>query len=54
MSNDELSASWDWITSISNAWKETGHKNNLYKAGTDGPGDEILLSDDQWHKNSSE
>lgn len=54
MSNDELSASWDWITSISNAWKETGHKNNLYKAGTDGPGDEILLNDDQWHKNSSE
>ena len=54
MSNDELSASWDWITSISNSWNSTRYKNILYKAGTDGPGDDILLKDDQWHKNKPE
>ena len=50
MSYNEVSASWDWITSISTYWKNNAEKNILYEAGTDGPGNDILLDGEKWHK----
>ena len=53
MSNKELKASWEWIASITENWKSSSIKNNLYNAGTDGPGDSILESNHNWHKTSN-
>ena len=52
MSNKELFASWNWIESILDSWEKTAHKTSLYKAGSDGPGDMVLLDDEEWHKES--
>ena len=49
MSNNELSASWDWIESITSSLKKTKHKMTLYNAGTNGPGEQVLLNNDSWN-----
>ena len=53
MSNKELKASWDWIASITDNWKSSNIKNELYNAGTDGPGDSILDLNHDWHKTNN-
>ena len=52
MSNDEVKASWEWIASISKNWETLQMENELYMAGTDGPGDKILDDGEEWHKTS--
>lgn len=49
MSEDELEFSWKWIESITKSWDENSQKNFLYKAGSMGPSDNILNSDDTWN-----
>jgi len=48
MRRDEVKASWKWIDSILEHWKESKVENTLYQAGTWGPGDEILKENHQW------
>ena len=52
MSNDEVKASWEWIASISKRLRDIATENELYMAGTDGPGDKILDDKEEWHKTS--
>jgi glucose-6-phosphate 1-dehydrogenase len=49
MSNNELSASWDWVESIINSLEKTNHKMTLYSAGTNGPGEQVLTNNDSWN-----
>lgn len=48
MRHDELEAAWIWIESIKDAWKKVNQKNELYEAGTWGPGDKILEPGQTW------
>ena len=50
MRNDEVEASWKWIDSISQNWKNSKIMNHLYNAGSNGPGDHILLDGHHWNK----
>jgi glucose-6-phosphate 1-dehydrogenase len=50
MRKDEVEASWDWVDSITKFWKETGMKNESYEAGTDGPGNDVLLKGHEWNE----
>ena len=50
MREDEVEASWDWVDSITKLWKKTGMKNKSYEAGTDGPGDDVLLKGHEWNE----
>jgi len=50
MRKDEVEASWDWVDSITKLWKESGMKNKSYEAGTDGPGDDVLLKGHEWNE----
>ena len=50
MRKDEVEASWDWVDSITKFWKETGMKNKSYEAGTDGPGNDVLLKGHEWNE----
>ncbi len=52
MSNDEVKASWEWIASISKNWEALQIENELYMAGSDGPGDKVLDDGEEWHKTS--
>ncbi len=52
MRQDELEAAWIWVESITNNWKKVSQKNILYEAGTWGPGDAIMNSNEQWSKTS--
>ena len=49
MSNNELSASWDWVESIINSLEKSNHKMTLYSAGTNGPGEQVLTNNDSWN-----
>ncbi len=51
MSEDELKAAWEWIESITKSWDKTDKQNELYKAGSWGPGDKILIQGDSWVTN---
>lgn len=53
MSSQELSASWKWIESITSAWKAARVDSVHYSAGSDGPGDAVLLETTRWYKESS-
>jgi glucose-6-phosphate 1-dehydrogenase len=54
MRHDELSAAWVWTESILKNWEETKMKNELYEAGTWGPGDEILDKGEYWVNDTTE
>lgn len=48
MRRDEVKASWKWIESILHHWKTEDIPNQLYEAGTWGPGDSIMDADNSW------
>lgn len=48
MSQKELEASWEWIESITGNWDGLKKKNQLYRAGTWGPSDEIMEPHHHW------
>lgn len=50
MREDELRASWLWINSVTQNWEKSEMELELYKAGTQGPGDEVLLPGHSWHE----
>jgi len=50
MREDELRASWLWINSVTQNWEKSEMELELYKAGTLGPGDEVLLPGHSWHE----
>ena len=51
MSNDEVKASWNGLHLLVKLGGFTT-ENELYMAGTDGPGDKILDESEEWHKTS--
>jgi len=52
MREDELRASWIWINSVTQNWEKSEMELELYKAGTQGPGDEVLLPGHTWHESN--
>ena len=48
MRRDEVKASWDWIETILVNWKKTKMQNELYEAGTWGPGSKIMQEGHKW------
>lgn len=50
MRRDEVKASWEWVETILNHWDSEKVPNVLYEAGTWGPGDKVMLEDDEWVK----
>jgi len=48
MSQKELEASWEWIESITSNWEVLKKKNQLYRAGSWGPGDNIMENGHTW------
>ena len=48
MRQDELEAAWIWIESIVDGWAVSKQKNDLYEAGTWGPGEQIMKEDHMW------
>ncbi len=49
MRKDEVEASWVWIDSISKSWEINNTPNKFYKAGSNGPGESILINNHSWH-----
>ncbi len=49
MRKDEVEASWKWIDSINDGWRKSKLENQIYTAGTDGPGDYILNDEHEWN-----
>ncbi|MDB9932734.1 MAG: glucose-6-phosphate dehydrogenase [Flavobacteriales bacterium] len=54
MREDEVRDSWKWINSITKSWEETEQDLELYKAGTWGPGDEVLLPKHKWYQSKKD
>lgn len=54
MRHDELSAAWIWTESILHNWEKANMKNELYEAGSWGPGDEILDKGETWVNDTTE
>lgn len=54
MRHDELSAAWVWTESILKNWAKVNMKNELYEAGSWGPGDEIMDANETWFNDLSE
>lgn len=52
MRQDELEAAWEWIETLTNAWRENEQRNILYESGSWGPGDLILNSGHVWTTSS--
>lgn len=48
MRQDEVQAAWQWIESITTSWKAVNMPNQLYEAGTWGPGDSVLEEEHTW------
>ena len=46
--------SWKWINSITKSCEETEQDLELYKAGTWGPGDEVLLPKHKWYQSKKD
>ena len=53
MREDEVRASWEWIHSITDNWEKTKQELELYKAGTDGPGNKVLKPGHYWHQSKA-
>jgi glucose-6-phosphate 1-dehydrogenase len=53
MRQDELEAAWEWIETLTDAWKVNAQRNILYESGSWGPGDKILNSGHIWSTSSS-
>ena len=49
MRKDEVEASWVWIDSISKTWEINNTPNKLYEAGSNGPGESILINNHSWY-----
>lgn len=54
MSYNELHASWVWTESILNSWAANKMKNELYEAGSWGPGAKIMPENLQWSNDTLE
>ncbi|MGB1039280.1 MAG: glucose-6-phosphate dehydrogenase [Flavobacteriales bacterium] len=54
MREDEVRASWKWINSITQNWKKTNQELELYKAGSWGPGDEVLNPEHSWYQSKED
>ncbi|MDB4088755.1 glucose-6-phosphate dehydrogenase [Flavobacteriales bacterium] len=54
MREDEVRESWKWINSITENWQKTDQELELYKAGTWGPGDEVLLTEHKWYQSKED
>ena len=54
MREDEVRESWKWINSITDNWEKTEQDLELYKAGTWGPGDEVLLPKHKWYQSKED
>ena len=54
MREDEVRESWKWINSITENWEKTEQDLELYKAGTWGPGDEVLLPKHKWYQSKED
>ena len=50
MSFNELCAAWEWIESIIESYKKSSGEISFYSAGTDGPGDKVMIDNDEWDK----
>jgi glucose-6-phosphate 1-dehydrogenase len=50
MREDEVRASWDWIHSITDNWEKTEQELELYRSGSNGPADHVLMKEHYWHK----
>jgi glucose-6-phosphate 1-dehydrogenase len=50
MRRDEVKASWKWVESILNNWRDSNVPNTLYEAGTSGPGDRVMREGEEWVK----
>lgn len=48
MRRDEVKASWQWVESIIQNWKKVNMVNELYEAGTWGPGNRIMNPGHEW------
>jgi len=53
MHEDEVRASWEWIHSITDNWDKTEQELELYKAGSDGPGNKVLKPSHYWHQSKA-
>lgn len=51
MREDEVRASWEWISSITENWEKYHQELKLYQAGSFGPGDGILDEGHTWNIN---
>lgn len=54
MREDEVRASWQWTNSVIESWKENDQELDLYRAGSSGPGDHVLLDEHYWHEPNAE
>jgi glucose-6-phosphate 1-dehydrogenase len=54
MRHDELSAAWEWTESIFKNWEATKIKNELYTAGSWGPGSRLMSKGMDWFNDTSE
>lgn len=48
MRRDEVKASWQWVETIIQNWKKVNMTNELYEAGTWGPGNRIMNPGHEW------
>ncbi|MDB4347315.1 glucose-6-phosphate dehydrogenase [Bacteroidia bacterium] len=53
MRHDELSAAWKWTESIFRSWQATQMKNELYMAGSWGPGSKLMDKNTDWFNDAS-
>jgi len=54
MRHDELSAAWKWTESIFRNWEATQMKNELYMAGSWGPGSKLMDKNIDWFNDTSD
>jgi glucose-6-phosphate 1-dehydrogenase len=54
MRHDELSAAWKWTESVFKNWESANMKNELYTAGSWGPGSELMEKDMDWFNDISD
>jgi glucose-6-phosphate 1-dehydrogenase len=54
MRYDELYASWVWTESVLKNWMLNNNKNELYEAGSWGPGSKIMSEGVQWFNDTKE
>ena len=54
MREDEVRESWKWLSSITDNWDKNDQALELYRSGSWGPGDEVLLPEHQWYESKQQ